>query len=68
VSESRTSAGRHRYPSVPDDRSAETADRFTGPEPLEEMLIAAVRKIGYGHFRDDATDFIGTLDRSLPFV
>jgi hypothetical protein len=68
VSESRTSAGRHRRPSVPDDWSGETAERFTGPEPLEEMVIAAVRKIGYGYFRSDATDFLGTLDRSLPFV
>jgi hypothetical protein len=50
------------------DRSGETADQFTGPEPLEEMVIAALRKIGYGYSRDDATDLLGTLDRSLPFV
>jgi hypothetical protein len=64
----RASAGYYRRHPVPDDQAGEKADQFTRPEPFEEMVIATVRKVGYGHFRDNATDYLETLIPSLPFV
>jgi hypothetical protein len=64
----RGSAGCHRRHSVPGDEAGEKADQFTGPEPFEEMVSATVRKVGYGQFRDNATDSLEMLIPSLPFV